>query len=72
MMKTKISLLFVLLFINVFAAFPDESTVGYRVGKVESYKLLRSFAKSSLYEIQCSELDDGRPIKLLDLHGTNF
>ena len=51
---------------------PTESTVGYRVGKAESYKLLRTFAKSSLYEIQCSELDDGRPIKLLDLHGTSF
>ena len=42
------------------------------MGKAESYKLLRTFAKSSLYEIECSELDDGRPIKLLDLHGTSF
>lgn len=46
--------------------------MGYRIGKVKGYKKLREFGKSALYEVQCTELDDGRPVKLLDLHGSHF
>lgn len=50
----------------------DNGAVGYRIGKVKGYKKLREFSKSALYEVECDELDDGRPLKLLDLHGSHF
>jgi hypothetical protein len=46
--------------------------VGYRVGQVESYKKLKSSGKSALYEVVAPTLDDGRPMKLLNLSGTHY
>ena len=48
------------------------SDIGYRVTKAEGYKKLRSNQKSTLYEVIAPELDDNRPIKLLDLHGSHY
>lgn len=39
---------------------------------MSDYRLLKKFAQSALYEAVCEELDDGRPIKLLELVGTHF
>lgn len=39
---------------------------------MESYKKLKSSGKSALYEVLAPELDDGRPLKLLNLNGTHY
>lgn len=50
----------------------EVSDVGYRIGQVTNYKKLREFRKSQLFEVECPELDDGRPIKLLKLVGSHY
>jgi hypothetical protein len=42
------------------------------VGQVESYKKLKTSGKSTLYEIVAPTLDDGRPMKLLNLSGSHY
>lgn len=40
------------------------SGIGYRIGNATGYKLLKEYGKSKLYDVESTELDDGRPIKL--------
>ena len=67
---TKLFLLALILTVTI--SVDDNPEVGYRVGTVQNYKLLRSFKNSKLYEVESDKLDDGRPIKLLELSGTHF
>lgn len=41
------------------------SGIGYRIGNATGYKLIKKYNKSALYEVECAELDDGRPIRLI-------
>lgn len=71
------SLFFILaLFLSVsyceFLSLSEPTEVGYRVGKVIGNKTLRTSQKSKLYELIVPELDDKRPIKLIDLHGSHY
>lgn len=49
---------------------PD--TVGFDIGEVKSYQLLNKSGTSALYEIECPQIQDGRPIKLLELSGSHY
>ena len=49
-----------------------EEGIGYKIGKIEGYTLLNQHNGSKLYEIKCPQVDDGRPIKLLELVGTHY
>lgn len=44
---------------------PVPSTVGFEIGQVTGYKLLNQSGSSKLYEIQCPQIQDGRPMKLI-------
>ena len=71
-MKITSALLFCCLVLVAFSTVPDNPEVGYRVASVTSYKNLRTFGKSGLYEVVTDKLDDGRPIKLLELYGNHY
>ena len=63
---------FLLLFILLVLSQGYQSDVGYRVGNVDSYRLIRNTSKSALYEVVAKELDDGRPMKLINLYGNAY
>ena len=51
---------------------PLTSGIGYRIGNITNYNLLKQYNKSKLYNVECPELDDQRSIKLLELVGTHY
>jgi hypothetical protein len=63
-------LLTVLLLANVaLGGVPD--TVGFEIGQIKGYSLLAKSGASSLYEVDCPQIDDSRPFKLFELVGTH-
>ena len=42
---------------------PD--TAGYDIGEIKGYKQLGKSGASTLYEVDCPQIQDGRPFKLL-------
>jgi hypothetical protein len=58
-------LVLILLAISVVVAEPVPSTVGFEIGEVAGYKLLSQSGSSKLYEIDCPQIKDGRPMKLI-------
>lgn len=53
------------LLISLAASTPVPGTAGFEIGEVTGYKLLKQSGSSKLYEIECPQVQDGRPMKLL-------
>lgn len=53
-------------------ALPLEKTVGFQIGEIAGYKLLNQSGSSKYYEIDCPQIKDGRPMKLLELVGSHY
>ena len=62
--------LLILLIASTVAMIPN--TAGFDIGKVNEYKLLKKSEKSAMYEIDCPEIQDGRPMKLVELSGSHY
>lgn len=41
--------------------------IGFKIGTVQGYTKLSRHDSSTLYRVECPELDDGRPIKLAEI-----
>lgn len=64
-MEILTKILTLLTFVHLTTCSEWKAGIGYRIGNATDYKLLNTYNKSKLYEVVCSELDDGRPIKLI-------
>lgn len=65
-------LLFTCFFIIGVITNPVPWTVGFDVGEITGYKQLRASGSSKLYEIECPQIKDDRPMKLLELVGSHY
>ena len=54
---------FTILLTTAFTAVPD--TAGFDIGEIKGYTLLDKVGKSSLYEVNCPQIQDGKPFKLI-------
>ena len=59
-----------ILVLAVVAEVPD--TAGFEIGDIKGYKSLAKVGRSTLYEIDCPQIQDGKPFKLLELVGTHY
>ena len=69
-MKNLHIVLFTILAICSTSPVPD--TVGFQIGEVQNYSLLKTSGSSKLYQIECAEIQDGRPMKLVVLEGSHY
>ena len=51
---------------------PVPGTVGFEIGDVTGYRLLAQSGSSKFYEIECPQIKDGRPMKLVELVGSHY
>ena len=45
------------------SAVPD--TAGFDIGSIKGYTLIDKVGKSALYEVNCPQVQDGKPFKLI-------
>lgn len=53
-------------------AIGQSSDVGYRLTNVTNYQPLRRSGRSVLYQVHAEGVQDGRPLKLLELVGSHY
>lgn len=51
---------------------PVPKTVGFEIGDVTGYRMLAQSGSSKIYEIECPQIKDGRPMKLVELVGSHY
>lgn len=61
---------FLLVTLLVNAGLPD--TVGFEIGETKGFKQLKKEGASALYEIESPQIQDGRPMLLVELVGSHY
>jgi hypothetical protein len=67
-----LSLFIFLLFLSLSSSADLLEGIGYRIGTPSGYTPLKTYNKSTLYRVDCAELDDSRPIFLAELVGSHY
>ena len=60
-----------LLLLTALSAEPIPDTAGFQIGSVSGCKSLAKAGHSTLYEINSPEIQDGRPMRLVELVGSH-